>query len=152
MFGAVPAYASELVVWARDITEHYAGKIKQHVLSFAAAAGGLQAAAECVQIALGHCSLLEARGLAMSPTLVKAFRPSVEQAMEANLKRIEESAAALASADNWMLTLHSQTPLFHSRRSQSRENMKLSSSAHRFYAMAQVFSCYLTTIKILEYS
>lgn len=164
VFGAVPAYASELVVWARDVTEHYAGQIKQHVLSSAAAAGGLQAAAECVQIAFGHCSLLEAQGLTMCPSLVKVFRSSVEQAMEANLKRIEESVAALASADDWVLTLHPQTLLFNSRRSLSRANVKLSCSAHRFNAMAQVFSnhptllttifhhFYLISIGSLEYS
>lgn len=140
VFGAVPAYASQLVVWAREVTEHYAGQIKQHVLSSAAAAGGLQAAAECVQIAFGHCSLLEAQGLTMCPSLVKVFRSGVEQAMEANLKRIEESVAALVSADDWMLTSYPQTPLFNSRRSLSRERVKLSCSADRFNAMAQVFS------------
>ncbi|WRX25983.1 hypothetical protein QQP08_018470, partial [Theobroma cacao] len=68
------------------------------------AAGGLRAAAECVQIALGHCSLLEAHGLALCPVLLKLFRPSVEQALDANLKRIEESTAVLAAADDWVLT------------------------------------------------
>ncbi|KAE9468065.1 hypothetical protein C3L33_00047, partial [Rhododendron williamsianum] len=77
---------------------------KRHALASSAAAGGLRAAAECVQIALGHCSLLEARGLALCPVLLKLFRPSVEQALDANLKRIEESTAALAAADDWELT------------------------------------------------
>lgn len=138
VFGAVPAFASQLVVWARHVTEQYAGQIKQHVLSSAAAAGGLEAAAECVQIAFGHCSLLEAQGLILCPSLVKVFRSSVEQAMEANLNRIEESVAALASADDWVLTLNPQTPLFNSRRSSSQANVKLSFSAHRFNTMAQV--------------
>ncbi|KAG0583730.1 hypothetical protein KC19_3G158800 [Ceratodon purpureus] len=147
VFGAVPAYASELVVWARDVTEFYAGQIKQHVLSSAAAAGGLQAAAECVQIAFGHCSLLEAQGLTMCPLLTKVFRSSVKQAMEANLKRIEESVTALASADDWTLTFHQQTALFNSRlpsslglrKSLGRASVKLSCSAHRFSSMAQDF-------------
>jgi hypothetical protein len=148
VFGAVPAYASELVVWARDVTEFYAEQIKQHVLSSAAAAGGLQAAAECVQIAFGHCSLLEAQGLTMCPLLAKVFRSSVEQAMEANLKRIEESVTALASADDWTLPCYQQTSLFNSRRSLSlafgktlgRASVMLSSSAYRFSSMAQVDS------------
>ena len=140
VFGAVPAYASELVVWAREVTEIYAGQIKQHVLSSAAAAG-LQAAAECVQIAFSHCSLLEAQGLTMCPLLAKVFRSSVEQAMEANLKRIEESVAALASADDWTLTFYEQTPLFNLRRKNlGRSTVKLSYSAHQFNFMAQVYS------------
>lgn len=151
MFGAVPAYASELVVWARDVTEIYAGQIKQHVLSSAAAAGGLQAATECVQIAFGHCSLLEAQGLAMCPLLAKVFRSSVEQAMEANLKRIEESVTALASADDWTLTFYQQTPLFSLgpssslafRKCRGRASVKLTCSAHRFSSMAQVYSMHL---------
>ncbi|XP_073387073.1 exocyst complex component EXO84B isoform X2 [Physcomitrium patens] len=147
VFGAIPAYASELVVWARGVTEIYAHQIKQHVLSSAAAAGGLRAAAECVQIAFGHCSLLEAQGLSICPLLAKVFRSSIEQALEANLKRIEESVTAMVSADDWMLTFHPQTPLFDSqlgrtrsvKRNLNRESVKLSCSAHRFNCMAQDF-------------
>ncbi|KAD2394046.1 hypothetical protein E3N88_41023 [Mikania micrantha] len=58
------------------------------------------AAAKCVQLALGHCSLLEAHGLTLCPVLLEPFRPSVGQALDANLKRIEESTAALAAADD----------------------------------------------------
>ncbi|KAD1306629.1 hypothetical protein E3N88_43034 [Mikania micrantha] len=58
------------------------------------------AAAKCVQLALGHCSLLEAHGLTLWPVLLKPFRPSVGQALDANLKRIEESTAALTAADD----------------------------------------------------
>lgn len=104
IFGNEPAYTSELVTWATKLTEAFAHLVKRHALASSAAAGGLRAAAECVQIALGHCALLEARGLSLCPTLVKRFRPSVEQAVDANLKRIEESTAALAAADDWVLT------------------------------------------------
>lgn len=139
VFGEVPAYASELVMWARTITEWYACLIKRHVLSSAAAAGGLRAAAECVQIALGHCSLLEAQGLTMGPLLSKLMRPSVEQAMEANLKRIEESVSVMASADDWVLTSKPTTPYYSSRlKSSGLFAFKLSSSAHQFNTMAQV--------------
>jgi exocyst complex component 8 len=48
--------------------------------------------------------LLEARGLSLSSVLMKQFRPSVEQALDSNLRRIEESTAALAAADDWILT------------------------------------------------
>ncbi|KAM7489817.1 hypothetical protein LguiB_027301 [Lonicera macranthoides] len=49
-------------------------------------------------------SLLEAHGLALCPVLLKLFRPSVEQALDANIKRIKESIAALAVADDWELS------------------------------------------------
>ncbi|KAK4361716.1 hypothetical protein RND71_016957 [Anisodus tanguticus] len=104
IFGKEPAYTSELVMWSTKQTEAFALLVKRHALTSSAAAGGLRAAAECVQIALGHCSLLEARGLALCPVLLKLFRPSVEQALDANLKRIEEITAALAAADDWELT------------------------------------------------
>ncbi|KAG6730521.1 hypothetical protein I3842_01G084300 [Carya illinoinensis] len=104
IFGQEPAYTSELVMWATKQTEAFALLVKRYALASSAAAGGLRAAAECVQIALGHCSLLEARGLALCPVLLRLFRPSVEQALDANLKRIEESTAALAAADDWILT------------------------------------------------
>lgn len=134
IFGNEPAYTSELVVWASKQTEDFALLVKRHALSSSAAAGGLRAAAECVQIAFGHCTLLEARGLALCPVLLKLFRPSVELALEANLKRIEESTAALAAADDWELT----NPPSSMRQTAAYQH-KLSSSAHRFHLMVQDF-------------
>lgn len=142
IFGDEKAYRSELVMWATKQTEAFALLVKRHALASSAAAGGLRAAAECVQIALGHCSLLEARGLALSPILLKLFRPSVEQALDANIKRIEESTAAMAAADDWELTAHggrqpsTTTSLATSLTS---HHHKLSSSAHRFNTMVQDF-------------
>ncbi|CAL1386818.1 unnamed protein product [Linum trigynum] len=145
IFGKEPAYTSELVMWASKQTESFAVLIKRHALASSAAAGGLRAAAECVQIALGHCSLLEARGLAICPVLLKLFRPSVEQAVDANLKRIEESTAAMAAADDWVLT-QSPTGTRQSGRSfvaslgnAVASQHKLTSSAHRFNLMVQDF-------------
>ncbi|CAN6573818.1 unnamed protein product [Malus baccata var. baccata] len=145
IFGKEPNYTSELVMWAIKQTEAFASLIKRHALASSAAAGGLRAAAECVQIALGHCSLLEACGLALCPVLLKLFRPSVEQALDANLKRIEESTAALAAADGWVLTYPPTATRQPGRPSTtSLGNMtafqhKLTSSAHRFNFMVQDF-------------
>ncbi|XP_051147684.1 exocyst complex component EXO84B [Andrographis paniculata] len=141
IFGQETAYTSELVMWATKQTESFALLVKRHALSSSAAAGGLRSAAECVQIALGHCSLLEARGLSLCPVLLKHFRPSVEQALDANLKRIEESTAALAAADDWELT-YPPTSIHLSGRTNTAmggisHQHKLSSSAHRFNAMVQ---------------
>ncbi|XP_024030870.1 exocyst complex component EXO84B isoform X2 [Morus notabilis] len=145
IFGKEPAYASELVMWATKQTEAFALLVKRHALASSAAAGGLRAAAECVQIALGHCALLEARGLALCPVLLKLFRPSVEQALEANLKRIEESTAALAAADDWILTYPSTATRQSGRMpttsvgNTAAFQHKLTSSAHRFNLMVQDF-------------
>lgn len=142
IFGKEPSYTSELVMWATKQTEAFAHLVKRHALASSAAAGGLRAAAECVQIALGHCLLLEARGLTLCPVVLKLFRPSVKQALEANLKRIEESTAALAAADDWVLTY---PPASRTGRSSSASagnttafQHKLTSSAHRFNLMVQV--------------
>ncbi|KAJ4838795.1 Exocyst complex component exo84b [Turnera subulata] len=144
IFGQEREYASELVMWATKQTEAFAVLIKRHALASSAAAGGLRAAAECVQIALGHCSLLESRGLALCPVLLRLFRPSVEQALDANLKRIEESTAALAAADDWVLTYPPTTTRQSGRSSVTSVNTtafqhKLTSSAHRFNLMVQDF-------------
>lgn len=141
VFGDDSAYTSELVTWSAKQTEDFARLVKRHALASSAAAGGLRAAAECVQIAIGHCSLLEARGLSLSSVLLKLFRPSVEQALEANLKRIEESTAALAAADDWVLI---QPPSGTRAPGRSTNTIaivqpKLSSSAHRFNSMVQDF-------------
>lgn len=142
VFSEEPAYTSELVTWAVKQTQVYALLLKRHVLASAAAAGSLRVAAECVHICLGHCSLLEARGLCLSPVLLRLFRPFLEQALSCNLKRIEQSSAALAAADDWFL-LH---PALGARPSGSASSLtslsayqpKLSSSAHRFSSMVQV--------------
>ncbi|THG22808.1 hypothetical protein TEA_025653 [Camellia sinensis var. sinensis] len=140
VFGDEPAYASELVTWAVKQTEAFSLLVKRHVLASSAAAGSLRVVAECVQICLGHCSLLESRGLALSPVLLRLFRPCVEQALSANLKRIEQSTAAFAAADDWLLAYppvggrHMSTA---SLGSVIASQPKLSSSAHRFNSMAQ---------------
>jgi exocyst complex component 8 len=140
VFGNESCYTSELVVWATRQAQGFAQLVKRHALASCAAAGGLRAAAECVQIALGHCALLEARGLSLSSVLLKQFKPSVEQALDANLKRIEESTAALAAADDWVLTYPPGISRVSARMSGSGIGLqlKLSSSAHRFNSMVQV--------------
>ncbi|KAG0481923.1 hypothetical protein HPP92_010007 [Vanilla planifolia] len=141
VFGDNSAYMSELVTWSTKQTEDFAHLVKRHALASSAAAGGLRAAAECVQIAIGHCSLLEARGLSLSSVLLKLFRPSVEQALDANLKRIEESTAALAAADDWVLMqppAGSRVP-GRSANTAALVQPRLSSSGHRFNSMVQDF-------------
>lgn len=142
VFGEVPSYASELVLWASDITETCASVIKRNVLLTSAAAGGLRAAVECVQIALGHCALLEERGLTLCPTLSKLIRPSVEQAMKANLTSIIDSVSSLAAADSWILDTQ-RGPRG------AVSSLRLSSSAHRFLFLVQV-SVFI--INVLLYS
>uniref|UniRef100_A0A0D9W0B5 Exocyst component Exo84 C-terminal domain-containing protein n=1 Tax=Leersia perrieri TaxID=77586 RepID=A0A0D9W0B5_9ORYZ len=140
LFGDEPSYLSELVIWAKEQAESFALLVKNHALASCAAAGGLRAAAECIQIALGHSSLLETRGLSLSFVLMKQFRPSVEQALESNLRRIEESTAALAAADDWLLTYAPSGIRTFARSTSSLVlQPKLSSSAHRFNSMVQDF-------------
>lgn len=140
IFGDEPAYSSELVTWAVKQTETFALLVRRHVLATPAAAGSLRIVAECVQICLGHCSLLEARGLALSPVLMKICRPCVEQAFTASLKRIEQSTAALAAADDWTLTYPPVGARSFSTASLGSvaSQPKLSTSAHRFNTMIQV--------------
>lgn len=145
IFGDEHAFASELVTWAVKQTNNFAFLVKRHVMDLPAAAGGLRTVAESVQICLGHSSLLEARGLALSPVLLKLFRPCIEQALTANLKRIEQSTAALAAAEDWLLTYPpvGSRPLgTASLGSAIASAPKLSSSAHRFNAMAQVIDLF----------
>ncbi|KAL0004091.1 hypothetical protein SO802_011652 [Lithocarpus litseifolius] len=141
VFDEEPAYTSELVTWAVKQTEAFALILKRHVLASSAAVGGLRVAAECVHICLAHCSLLEARRLSLSPVLLRLFRPLIEQALNDNLKRIEQSCAALAAADDWVLTYLPAGTRLASSTSLSSVNLsqpKLSSSAHRFNSMVQV--------------
>ncbi|RCV40376.1 hypothetical protein SETIT_9G048100v2 [Setaria italica] len=141
VFGDEPAYMSELVTWATKQAMSLSLLVKRHALASCAAGGGLRAAAECVKIALGYSELLEARGLSLSAVLMKQFRPSVEQALDSNLRRIEESTAALAAADDWVLTYPPTgiRPFARSSAGNLALQPKLSSSAHRFNSMVQDF-------------
>ncbi|KAF5746664.1 exocyst complex component EXO84A [Tripterygium wilfordii] len=143
VFSDEPAYSSELVSWAVKQTEAFALLLKRHVLASSAASGDMRVAADCMEICLGHCSLLEVRGLALSPVLLRLFRLSIEQALSANLKRIEQSSAALAAGDDWLL-LHPPVgarPLSSaaSLGSTNTSQPKLSASAHKFNSMVQEF-------------
>ncbi|XP_062111759.1 exocyst complex component EXO84A [Humulus lupulus] len=141
-FGEEPAYTSELVTWGVKQTEALALHLKRHVLVSSAASGSLRVAAECVQVCLGYCSLLEARGLALSSVLLRLFRPFIEQTFSASLKKIEQSSAALAAADDWSLVYLAGTRPVGSAMSVGGPNAfqpKLSSSAHKFSSMVQDF-------------
>ncbi|KAF7075444.1 hypothetical protein CFC21_080220 [Triticum aestivum] len=141
VFGDEPSYASELVTWATKQAMEFTLLVKRHALGSCAAAGGLRAAAECVQIALGYTSLLEARGLSLSAVLLKQFRPCVEQALDSNLRRIEETTSALAAVDDWALIYPPTGIRTFARASAGNLALqpKLSSSAHRFNSMVQDF-------------
>ncbi|GJN09948.1 hypothetical protein PR202_ga28004 [Eleusine coracana subsp. coracana] len=95
----------------------------------------------CSNITWAIVSLLEARGLSVSSVLLKQFKPSLEQALDANLRRIEESTAALAAADDWILTYPPSgiRPLTRSSAANLALQPKLSNSAHRFNSMVQDF-------------
>ena len=133
VFDEVPAFASDVVLWAEEMTEMCASVIKRNVLVSSAAAGGLRAAVECVQIALGHCALLEERGLNLCPTLSKLIRPSVEQALKVNLTSIMKNVGSLAAVDNWTLDLSPQRAV-----RGAVSNLRLTSSGHRFLLLMQV--------------
>eukprot|EP00897_Mesotaenium_endlicherianum_P010172 jgi/Mesen1/9183/ME000591S08516 len=141
VFGGQPSHASELMLWAQAETEWCASLLRRHVLSSAAAAGGLRSAAECVQIARGHCALLEEQGLALAPVLTRLVRPSVEQALEANIRRIEENITAMAAVDDWSLQYPGSAPSRMGRAGglAGSANLRLTSSALRLYAMLQEF-------------
>lgn len=141
IFDEEPAYASELVSWAVKQTEIFALLMKKNVLALPAASGGLRLVSECVQICFGHCLLLEARGLSLSPVLSKIFRPLVEQALTANLKRIEQSTAALAAADDWLINyppVSSRAFGTTSITGTLASQPKLAISGHKFNSMVQV--------------
>ena len=133
VFGEVPAYASEVVLWAEEATEMCASVVKRNVLLSTAAAGGFRAAVERVQIALGHCALLEELGLSLCPILSKLIRPSVAQALKVNLTSIIESVGSLAGVDNWTLDLSPHRAL-----RGPVSNLRLTSSGHRFLLLMQV--------------
>eukprot|EP00271_Cylindrocystis_brebissonii_P002607 TRINITY_DN13368_c0_g2_i1.p1 TRINITY_DN13368_c0_g2~~TRINITY_DN13368_c0_g2_i1.p1 ORF type:complete len:828 (+),score=243.58 TRINITY_DN13368_c0_g2_i1:1046-3529(+) len=137
-------YASELMLWAQVETEQCAELLKRFVLSSSSAAGGLHSASECVTIALGHCSLLEEQGLTLTPVLSRLMRPCVQEAMEANLFRMEEAVAMAASEDTWVLQNVAPPGRFHSTMKGSSHraeatDLKLSSSAQKLYSMLQDF-------------
>ncbi|KAI3733584.1 hypothetical protein L6452_13028 [Arctium lappa] len=161
IFGDQPLYTSELVTWSVKQTDTFAHLMKRRVIASPSASGGLRTVAECVQISMGHCYLLEARGLALAPVLLRHFRPCIEQALNANLKRIEQSTAALAAADDWSLNFSpvgsrslGSTSLGRtvSFGSSVTSQPKLSSSAHRFHVMVQEMCEDIGLLRSLQFS
>ncbi|PIN15229.1 Exocyst complex subunit [Handroanthus impetiginosus] len=155
IFDDEPAFASELVTWTVNQTEAFAQLIKKNVIAAPAASGCLRIVAECVHICLGHCSLLEDRGLALCPTLLKIFRPYLEQALQTSLKRVDLSTAAIAASDDWSLTyppVAGRSWGAASVSSAMASQQKLSSSAHRFNTMIQELCEDIGSLEILPLS
>ncbi|KAL6513832.1 Exocyst complex component exo84a [Orobanche hederae] len=155
IFNDEPAFTSELVTWAVSQTEAFAGLIKKNVIAGPAASGCLRVVTECVHVCLAHCSLLEDRGLALCPALLKIFRPCLEQALSASLKRIDMCTAAVAALDDWSLNYppvsgHSWGVA--SVGSVLASQQKLSSSAHRFNMMIQELCEDIGSLDILQLS
>ncbi|GMH01669.1 hypothetical protein Nepgr_003508 [Nepenthes gracilis] len=146
IFGEETLYTSELVAWAVQETERFSLLVKRYSLAVAAAAGNLRAAKECAHVCFGHCSLLEERGLVLSPVLSKHFRPCVAQALTVYLKRIERSSAVLAADEDWSLTNTTGNARLIGVSSQP----KLSRSAHRFNSMVQELFEDVDTLEIMQ--
>ncbi|KAK6160093.1 hypothetical protein DH2020_003474 [Rehmannia glutinosa] len=155
IFDDEPAFASELVTWAVNQTEAFAQLIRKNVIAAPAASGGLRIVTECVHLCLGHCSLLEDRGLALCPTLLKIFKPYLEQALVSNLKRIDLSTAAIAASDDWSLSYPPVAGRSWGAASVSSvvaSQQKLTSSAHRFNTMIQELCEDIGSLEILQLS
>lgn len=140
VFGTQAAYSSQLLLWATAETEWCAGLLKRHVLLSATATGGLRSAAECVQIALGHCRLLEEEGLTLGPVLLRLVKAFIEQSLESNTRRILESVTAMAVADDWIVPPAQLTGPANQahRQGAGAEAHRFSSSAMRLYLLVQV--------------
>lgn len=146
VFGEEPAYSSELVTWAVKETESFALFLKRLVLASASAGGSLRVVADCVQISLGHSSLLEASGLALSPVLLRHFKPYVEEALNAYIKRIEQSCAAVAASEDWSLSCSPDPGHALPATGSTASQPKLSISAQRFHVMIQVMERTISSI------
>ncbi|KAM0952090.1 putative cullin repeat-like-containing domain superfamily, exocyst component Exo84 [Dioscorea sansibarensis] len=138
IFADDSAFASELVAWSTMQAEAFAQLVKKHVLDSCADDGALRTATECIQTALGHCSLLEAQGFSLSCLLLQHFGPIVEEALDANLKIIEGHTAELAAEDDWVLIHPPSLSSSYKRSSTAAGSQpKLSKSAHCFHSMVQ---------------
>lgn len=137
-----PAYSSEFVTWAVRQADLLISLIKKHLMLSTASSGSLRVSSNCVRVCLSYCYILEDQGLALSPVLLKQFRPFVENALRTNLKRIEQCCAAQAAADDWLLA-YSPSNRISGLSSASLMNAsqvpKLSISAYMFNSMIQVF-------------
>lgn len=137
LFGEQAACVSELVLWVFDEAAEFVSLVERYVLLPAFTTGCLHTAVECVQTALGYCSLLEDEGFLLCPTLLKSFRPSVEKTLQAYVLHIKDSVAALALVDNWVVSFPSPSPDTES--GSLLMHIKLSTSAQKFQKMVQYF-------------
>ncbi|KAI5075561.1 hypothetical protein GOP47_0009637 [Adiantum capillus-veneris] len=127
LFGEQASCVSELLLWVSDEVADFASLVERHVLLPASTTGCLHAAVECVQTALGYCSLLEDEGLMLCPTLLKLFRPILEKTLQAYVQHIKDSVVALALVDDWVVSFPSGA------------HLKLSTSAQKFQKLMLEF-------------
>ncbi|KAL2484598.1 Structural maintenance of chromosomes protein 2-1 [Abeliophyllum distichum] len=75
--------------------------IKKHILASPAASGALRSVTECIQISLGHCCLLEARGLALTPILLMQPKLSLQPKLSSSAHRF--STMVQVTKYKWLL-------------------------------------------------
>ncbi|MCO5580887.1 hypothetical protein L7F22_034759 [Adiantum nelumboides] len=138
LFGEQASCVSELVLWVSNEVADFASLLERHVLLPASTIGCLHASVECVQTALGYCSLLEDEGLTLCPTLLKLFRPTLEKTLQAYVQHIKDSVVALALVDDWVVSFPSGLTGAQSSAG-VLTHMKLSSSAQKFQKLMQDF-------------
>lgn len=138
IFGNVPAFASELVLWACKETEDYVTLVRKHILALPVAACRISAYADSIQVSLGYCSLLENQGLSLGPIILKSLKPCVEGFLDKCFRRIEEGIMVYCASDNWALTEEALLSVSRGRRKvHLTASVKLSISAHKFLLMVQ---------------
>ncbi|CAI5466595.1 unnamed protein product [Closterium sp. Yama58-4] len=103
IFADQPACSADLLLWARREVTFAFSLLRRNILCSAASPGGLHAASECVCISLGHARLLEPQGICLAPMLGELMRPSVMEALEFNILRIEDAVVSVATTDEWRL-------------------------------------------------
>ncbi|GJP29581.1 hypothetical protein CLOM_g17666, partial [Closterium sp. NIES-68] len=103
IFADQPACSADLLLWARREVTFAFSLLRRNILCSAASPGGLHAASECVCISLGHARLLEPQGISLAPMLGQLMRPSVMEALEFNIMRIEDAVVSVATSDEWHL-------------------------------------------------
>ncbi|MCO5549834.1 hypothetical protein L7F22_003308 [Adiantum nelumboides] len=146
LFGEQALCVSELVLWVSNEVADFASLLERHVLLPASTTGCLHASVECVQTALGYCSLLEDEGLTLCPTLLKLFRPTFEKTLQAYVQHIKDSVVALALVDDWVVSFPSG-PTGAQSSAGVLTHMKLSTSAQKFQKLMQA-SSWLQTCSI----
>nr|XP_043620220.1 exocyst complex component EXO84A-like [Erigeron canadensis] len=142
LYGETSPYDSELMKWACEETEAFAGCFNRHIKSMSQIGGGLSTLVDTLHFATSYCSMLKSQKLVLLPCLIEHILPSVEGILKAHFDHFKKVISIFTSSDVWVMGRYLVSSMFTEGTtstlfSQQPEYCLLTNSGRKFVSLLQ---------------